>query len=57
MGAMNVVCAECMEMCCLGGKNSVVKGVITHIHLGRKTCLTRECMTSVGMSWLLALKL
>ena len=21
-----VVCAECMKMCCLGGKNSVVKG-------------------------------
>ena len=24
-----VVCAECMKMCCLGGKNSVVKG-LTH---------------------------
>ena len=23
-----VVCAGCMEMCCLGGKNSVVKGLI-----------------------------
>ena len=23
-----VVCAECMKMCCLGGKNSVVKGLI-----------------------------
>ena len=22
-----VVCAECMKMCCLGGKNSVVKGL------------------------------
>ena len=22
------VCAECMKMCCLGGKNSVVKGLI-----------------------------
>ena len=22
---MKVVCAECMKMCCLGGKNSVVK--------------------------------
>ena len=22
-----VVCAECMIMCCLGGKNSVVKGL------------------------------
>ena len=22
-----VVCAECMKMCCLGGKNSVVKRV------------------------------
>ena len=27
-----VVCAECMKMCCLGGKNSVVKG------------LTRQCL-------------
>ena len=25
---MKVVCAECMKMCCLGGKNSVVKGLI-----------------------------
>ena len=24
-----VVCAECMKMCCLGGKNSVVKGLMT----------------------------
>ena len=24
---MKVVCAECMKMCCLGGKNSVVKGL------------------------------
>ena len=23
-----VVCAECMKMCCLGGKNSVVKGLM-----------------------------
>ena len=23
----NVVCAECMKMCCLDGKNSVVKGL------------------------------
>ena len=23
-----MVCAECMKMCCLGGKNSVVKGLI-----------------------------
>ena len=22
-----MVCAECMKMCCLGGKNSVVKGL------------------------------
>ena len=22
-----MVCAECMNMCCLGGKNSVVKGL------------------------------
>ena len=35
-----VVCAECMKMCCLGGKNSVVKGLIitmvhnTHTHCG-----------------------
>ena len=25
-----VVCAECMKMCCLGGKNSVVKGLISN---------------------------
>ena len=24
-----MVCAECMKMCCLGGKNSVVKGLNT----------------------------
>ena len=24
---MKVVCTECMKMCCLGGKNSVVKGL------------------------------
>ena len=29
---MKVVCAECMKTCCLGAKNSVVKGLI---HLGR----------------------
>ena len=29
---MKVVCAECMKMCCLGGKNSVVKG-LSHSHL------------------------
>ena len=22
-----MACAECMKMCCLGGKNSVVKGL------------------------------
>ena len=27
-----VVCAECMKMCCLGGKNSVVKGLIQSHH-------------------------
>ena len=26
-----VVCAECMKMCCLGGKNSVVKGLNMHV--------------------------
>ena len=26
-----VVCAECMKMCCLGGKNSVVKGLMIFI--------------------------
>ena len=26
-----VVCAECMKMFCLGGKNSVVKGLISYI--------------------------
>ena len=26
-----VVCAECMRMCCLGGKNSVVKGLILKV--------------------------
>ena len=29
--ATNVVCAECMKMCCLGGKNSMVKGLIRFI--------------------------
>ena len=23
-----MVCAQCMKMCCLGGKNSVVKGLM-----------------------------
>ena len=27
-----MVCAECMKMCCLGGKNSVVKGLIAWLH-------------------------
>ena len=27
-----VVCAECMKMCCLGGKNSVVKGLKVGVH-------------------------
>ena len=27
-----VVCAECMKMCCLGGKNLVVKGLSDHLH-------------------------
>ena len=27
-----VVCAECMKMCCLGGKNSVVKGLRASAH-------------------------
>ena len=26
-----VVCAECIKMCCLGGKNSVVKGLNMHV--------------------------
>ena len=26
-----VVCAECMKMCCLGGKNSEVKGLMTQV--------------------------
>ena len=28
-----VVCAECMKMCCLGGKNSVVKGLSSFVHV------------------------
>ena len=39
-----VVCAECMKMCCLGGKNSVVKG------------LTSDCSMSHGR-WLMSLKI
>ena len=35
-----VVCAECMKMCCLGGKNSVVKGLISYI--------SRACKNAVG---------
>ena len=26
-----MVCAECMKMCCLGGKNSVVKGLMAFL--------------------------
>ena len=29
-----MVCAECMKMCCLGGKNSVVKGLSVADHCG-----------------------
>ena len=39
-----MVCAECMKMCCLGGKNSVVKGLRVHptlasvaVHIGTNT--------------------
>ena len=28
--SMKVVCAECMKMCCLGGKNSVVNSLPTN---------------------------
>ena len=34
---MKVVCAECMKMCCLGGKNSVVKGL-----MGPRTCMNSD---------------
>ena len=35
-----VVCAECMKMCCLGGKNSVVKGLsMWHNNEGRQAGL------------------
>ena len=30
-----VVCAECMKMCCLGGKNSVIKGLTARWLLGK----------------------
>ena len=36
---MKVVCAECMKMCCLGGKDSVVKGL--NMQLSLKFCC--EC--------------
>ena len=36
-----VVCAECMKMCCLGGKNSVVKG------LSKNSGLFRQLMKSI----------
>ena len=29
---MKVVCTECVKMCCLGGKNSVVKGLTGLLH-------------------------
>ena len=28
---MKVVCTECLKMCCLGGKSSVVKGLIDYV--------------------------
>ena len=43
-----VVCAECMKMCCLGGKNSVVKGLnfcilcLTHTSTAMSMCLPCE---------------
>ena len=42
-----VVCAECMKMCCLGGKNSVVKGLTllssmhAHVETARKARNTK----------------
>ena len=37
-----VVCAECMKMCCLGGKNSVVKGLnqVENVSVGQRV---RKC--------------
>ena len=32
-----VVCAECMKMCCLGGKNSVVKGLMSRCGLSHES--------------------
>ena len=40
-----MVCAECMKTCCLGGKNSVVKGLSileTEKHLEKKNLGAKE---------------
>ena len=39
-----VVCAECMKMCCLGGKNSVVKGL-------RSTCTQKSVCQPPQKFW------
>ena len=41
-----VVCAEYMKMCCLGGKNSVVKGLIM-CGYGIRSVFTMVCNTHV----------
>ena len=38
-----MVCAECMKMCCLGGKNSVVKGLSAHAYK-RENGVTNEAI-------------
>ena len=51
-----MVCAECMKMCCLGGKNSVVKGLNSRTQSGAAlyvaisyvvTCCTADRKTMV----------
>ena len=38
----NVVCADCMKMCCLGGKNSVPKALMTAT---MQKCILKILMT------------
>ena len=41
-----MVCSECMKMCCLGGKNSVVKGLTIHIHTTQMMCVESVCVVT-----------
>ena len=42
-----VVCAECMKMCCLGGKNSVVKGLISFTEKIRRAFIVQKPNSSI----------